>query len=82
MGCLKCLSPSRLTLSDLRCIGSGSRVSVCLIAKDEEAQIGLCLDSVASFAHEIILVDTGSTDQTVAIAEAKGARVDSPSMAG
>jgi len=67
--------PPRLTLSDLRCIGSGSRVSVCLIAKDEEAQIGLCLDSVASFAHEIILVDTGSTDQTVAIAEAKGARV-------
>ena len=67
--------PPRLTLSDLRCLGSGSRVSVCLIAKDEEAQIGLCLDSVASFAHEIILVDTGSTDQTVAIAEAKGARV-------
>ena len=33
-------------------------MSVCLIAKDEEAPIGLCLDSVASFAHEIILVDT------------------------
>jgi len=67
--------PPRLKLSDIRCIGSGSRVSVCLIAKDEETQIGSCLDSVSEFAYEIILVDTGSTDRTVAIAEAKGARV-------
>ena len=67
--------PPRLGLSDIRCIGSGSRVSVCLIAKDEETQIGACLDSVSEFAYEVILVDTGSTDRTVAIAEAKGARV-------
>lgn len=34
-----------------------------------------CLDSVRDLAPEIIVVDTGSTDQTVTIAQAAGARV-------
>ena len=51
-----------------------ARLSVVIIAQDEAANIGACLDSVA-FADERIVVDGGSRDDTVAIAEEKGARV-------
>jgi glycosyltransferase involved in cell wall biosynthesis len=50
------------------------RLSVIIIAQDEAANIGACLDTVA-FADERIVVDGGSRDHTVAIAEQKGARV-------
>lgn len=50
------------------------RLSVIVIVKNEAANIGACLDSVA-FADEIIVVDDSSTDGTAAIASAKGARV-------
>lgn len=54
-------------------------LSLCLIARDEEERIGACLDSVAPFVDEMVVVDTGSTDQTRQIAHACGARVfDSP----
>lgn len=49
-------------------------VSAILITRDEEANIGECLASLA-FAREIIVVDSGSTDATVAIARAAGAQV-------
>jgi glycosyltransferase involved in cell wall biosynthesis len=49
-------------------------VSAILITRDEEANIGECLSSLA-FAREIIVVDSGSTDATVAIASAAGAHV-------
>ncbi len=39
-------------------------VSLCMIVKNEEAVLGRCLDSVAGLVDEIIVVDTGSTDQT------------------
>jgi len=45
-----------------------SHISVCLITKDEEENIERCLRSVKGIADEIIVVDTGSTDQTVDIA--------------
>lgn len=41
-------------------------LSVCLIVKDEQDVIGRCLNCVCKFADEIIVVDTGSTDMTVA----------------
>ncbi len=44
------------------------KISVCIIAKNEEAVIQDCLESVVPFADEIILVDTGSQDRTKEIA--------------
>jgi glycosyltransferase involved in cell wall biosynthesis len=42
-------------------------ISLCMIVKNEEEHIGRCLDSVADIVDEIIIVDTGSTDQTKSI---------------
>lgn len=50
-------------------------LSVIIIARDEAADIGAALDSVA-FADETIVLDSGSSDGTVAIARARGARVE------
>jgi len=46
-----------------------------MIAHNEEAYIGLALASVKDLADEIIVVDSGSTDRTVAIAKDHGAKV-------
>lgn len=50
-------------------------ISLCMIAKNEAAFLAQCLDSVKSIVSEIVLVDTGSTDDTVRIAEEYGAIV-------
>src|SRR5436305_1637719 len=50
------------------------RLSAIVITKNEEANIGACLDGLA-FCDERIVVDAGSTDRTAAIAAEKGARV-------
>ena len=57
------------------------RLSAIVITKDEAAKIGACLDSLA-FCDERIVVDGGSTDETVDIARAKGARVEHHDWAG
>lgn len=49
-------------------------LSVILITKNEAANLPGCLASVA-FADELVVVDSGSSDDTVAIAQAHGARV-------
>jgi glycosyltransferase involved in cell wall biosynthesis len=49
-------------------------LSVIVITKNEEAAIGRCLASV-TWADECIVVDSGSTDRTLAIAEGLGARI-------
>lgn len=50
-------------------------LSVVIIAQDEERTIGDVLDAVRDIADEIVLVDSGSTDATIKIAEQRGARV-------
>jgi glycosyltransferase involved in cell wall biosynthesis len=51
------------------------RVSLCVIASDEEVNLPRCLISVASLVQEIVVVDTGSCDRTREVARAQGARV-------
>jgi glycosyltransferase involved in cell wall biosynthesis len=51
------------------------KLSVVIIAFNEEHNIGRCIDSVAGIANEVLVVDSGSTDATKAICESKGARV-------
>ncbi len=61
---------------------SPRRLSVILITRNEAANIGACLASVA-FADEIVVVDNGSTDATAELARAAGARViDAPDWPG
>ena len=50
-------------------------LSVCMIVKNEEHHLGDCLKSAQGFADEIVVVDTGSTDNTVKIANSFGAKV-------
>lgn len=51
------------------------RLSVCMIARDEAERLPLALASVRDIADEIIVVDTGSTDDTIPLARDHGARV-------
>jgi hypothetical protein len=50
-------------------------LSVCLIAKNEEVNLEKVLSSIKPVADEIVLTDTGSTDRTIEIATAFGARI-------
>lgn len=51
------------------------RLSVVLITLNEEKNIARCLASVQNIADEIVVVDSGSGDQTVPIALKFGARI-------
>lgn len=44
-------------------------ISLCMIVKNEENNLERCLKGLVSLMDEIIIVDTGSTDRTVEIAE-------------
>ncbi|MCG7334344.1 glycosyltransferase [Sporosarcina sp. ACRSM] len=43
-------------------------LSICMIVKNEEKVLSRCLDSISGIADEIIIVDTGSNDQSKEIA--------------
>ena len=65
----------RVGLYDRLGEGDQQSISLCMIVKDEEACLARCLASVKPVVHELVVVDTGSSDRTVAIATAFGARV-------
>ena len=51
-------------------------LSLCIIAKNEEKNIGECLKSAQGLADEIIVTDTGSSDKTIEIAKSYGAKIE------
>jgi GT2 family glycosyltransferase/predicted Zn-dependent protease len=51
------------------------RVSLCMIVKNEEKNLPVCLGSVADLVDEVVVMDTGSTDRTKEIAASFGAKV-------
>ncbi len=52
-----------------------ARLSVIMIVKNESGCLAECLESVRPIADELVVADTGSTDETRAIAASFGARV-------
>ena len=54
--------------------GGRAAVSAVVLTKNEEDNIGRCIESLG-WASEVVVVDDGSTDSTVKIAESLGARV-------
>ena len=70
---------SQLTAGARRSIAdqavAAARISLTMIVKNEEANLPHALESVRGLFDEIIVVDTGSHDRTVAIAHEFGARV-------
>jgi hypothetical protein len=51
-------------------------LSVCIIARNESGRIARAIASVRDVADEIVVTDTGSTDDTAAVAASLGARVE------
>lgn len=58
-----------------RARSSAPTVSAALIVKDEAENITRCLESVRPLVDEIVVYDTGSVDDTIALCRAAGARV-------
>lgn len=51
------------------------KLSLCAIVKNEEDALPKCLESVKDVVDEMVIMDTGSTDRTVEIAQQFGAKV-------
>ncbi|HEY9722261.1 MAG TPA: glycosyltransferase [Oscillatoriaceae cyanobacterium] len=52
-----------------------SQLSLCMIVRDEAQKLARCLESAMNWVGEIVVVDTGSTDDTAKIAASFGAEV-------
>lgn len=68
-------------LSNLRHVRTKVKLSVIIITQNESTRIRRALDSVA-WADEVVVVDSGSTDDTVALCRAAGAQVHEMDWAG
>ncbi len=55
--------------------GQQPGVALCMMVKNEEENLPICLRSAADLFSEVVVIDTGSTDRTCAIAASFGARV-------
>lgn len=51
------------------------KITACLIAKNEAVRIKKWLNGAQTYADEIIMVDTGSTDETIELARQSGAEI-------
>lgn len=56
-------------------MGAEINISLCMIVKNEEKNLTRCLESIHKGVDEIIIVDTGSSDETREIAEKYGALI-------
>ena len=74
--------PLRVDASDCEAAGAKLPLSAVIIAKNEADRIGRCVTSLTSFCDEVLVVDSGSTDNTVALARAAGARVSEQDWLG
>jgi glycosyltransferase involved in cell wall biosynthesis len=52
-----------------------AKLSLCIIVKNEEENLPRCLNSVKNIVDEIILLDTGSSDNTIKIAQEYNAKI-------
>jgi len=73
-GLLACTQVQELQLLKKTLTGQAT-ISACMIVKNEEELLPVCLESIRDWVDEIIIVDTGSTDRTVEIAQSYGAQV-------
>jgi len=58
-----------------KCCINKCTISLCMIVKNESENLDRCLQSVYKYMNEIIIVDTGSTDNTIDIAKRYNAKV-------
>ena len=56
-------------------MNASSNVSLCMIVKDEEANLPRCLRAVQGLVRQLVVVDTGSKDRTREIAASFGAEL-------
>lgn len=65
----------RFDAQETKDVQKNPSLSLCMIVKDEEDCLARCLMSAIPVVDEIVIVDTGSTDRTKAIAKTFGAKV-------
>lgn len=56
-------------------MGEAIKLTAIILTKNEEQNISRCLDSL-TFCDEIVVIDDNSIDDTVKIAESKGAKIE------
>ena len=59
-----------------------NKISVIIIAKNEEKMIEDCLKSINNWANEIVVIDSGSTDKTLDICRRYNCEIFKTSEAG
>lgn len=64
-----------MTKANSHYIDSAPSLSLCMIVKNEQDYLKNCLESVVGLCDEIIIVDTGSTDDTLNIAKMYNAKI-------